>query len=69
MSPVAESSNPSATDGRSEGRMQKYADFWDSDMKKEEKSHTENRLENYTEVINGTSPHLSHITPFSSSPL
>lgn len=55
MSPVAEQAKNSTMDGRSEGRMQKYQDFWDSDLKKEEKTHNANRLEHYTEVINGSS--------------
>ena len=61
MSPVAQETkvvtNPK--DGRSEGRMQKYQDFWDSELKKEEKVHTTNRLEHYAEVING--PYLLSI--------
>ncbi|KAJ3481132.1 hypothetical protein NLI96_g7870 [Meripilus lineatus] len=55
MSPVAQETKSVANtkDGRSEGRMQKYQDFWDSELKKEEKVHTANRLEHYAEVING----------------
>lgn len=53
MSPVPADSPATTADGRSANRMQKYQDFWDSELKKEEKTHTINRLENYTEVING----------------
>ena len=48
------SSVPDVTpDGRQQGRMQKYTDFWDSDLAQDDQQHTENRLTNYAEVVNG----------------
>ncbi|KAK7690739.1 hypothetical protein QCA50_005838 [Cerrena zonata] len=40
-------------DGRQQGRMQKYTDFWDTDLAQDDQQHTENRRENYTDVVNG----------------
>ena len=52
---------PSATesvkyaDGRQSGRLEGYASFWQKDLAKEQSQDTENRLTNYTDVINGES--------------
>ncbi|KAI0792391.1 S-adenosyl-L-methionine-dependent methyltransferase [Abortiporus biennis] len=40
-------------DGRVESRMQNYTKFWDSELKTEGKEHTDNRIDRYSEVING----------------
>lgn len=40
-------------DGRQQGRMQKYTDFWDTDLAQDDQQHTENRRENYADVVNG----------------
>ncbi|KAG8947520.1 Delta(24)-sterol C-methyltransferase [Tulasnella sp. 424] len=47
MSPV-----PSA-DGRVNSRVAKYVGFFEKDSTKDGQAHQENRLENYTEVVNG----------------
>ncbi len=48
MSPTAQQ------DGRVGDRIENYTGFWQKDMNKEKKNDTDNRVENYTEVINGT---------------
>ncbi|TCD71961.1 Delta(24)-sterol C-methyltransferase [Steccherinum ochraceum] len=50
MAPVA--SEPS-NDGRSKDRMTNYTKFWENDLKEENREHNENRLQSYTEVVNG----------------
>jgi len=40
-------------DGRVADRMENYTKFWQQDPKKEQDVDTENRLHNYTEVVNG----------------
>ncbi|KAA1472447.1 hypothetical protein DENSPDRAFT_838721 [Dentipellis sp. KUC8613] len=40
-------------DGRVGDRIENYTGFWQKDMNKEKKNDTVNRVENYTEVING----------------
>lgn len=42
------------SDGRVKDRVANYVDFFDKDSSKDSKAHQENRLENYTDVINGT---------------
>jgi len=44
---------PSNGDGRVGKRIENYTAFWQKDMTKEDKVDTENRLDNYTEVVNG----------------
>lgn len=41
-------------DGRVGSRIENYAGFWQKDIKKEAKVDSDVRLENYTDVINGT---------------
>lgn len=41
-------------DGRVVDRMENYSKFWQKDLNKEEDVDNQNRLENYTEVVNGT---------------
>lgn len=40
-------------DGRIGSRIENYTGFWQKDMDKEAKVDTENRVDNYTDVING----------------
>jgi sterol 24-C-methyltransferase len=40
-------------DGRVNSRIENYTQFWQKDMSKEASIDTENRLENYKDVING----------------
>ncbi len=52
MAPVATDSTVHA-DGRVGKRIENYAAFWQKDLSKEAGQDTENRLANYTDVING----------------
>ncbi|CAL1707228.1 unnamed protein product [Somion occarium] len=52
MAPVA-TEKTLVDDGRDQSRIQKYTDFWDSELKKEGEEHTNNRLLNYADVVNG----------------
>ncbi|KAI0676430.1 delta-sterol C-methyltransferase [Trametes maxima] len=52
MSPVANESTAHA-DGRVGRRIENYTAFWQKDVSKEADQDTENRLANYTDVING----------------
>ena len=52
MAPVATESTAHA-DGRVGRRIENYAGFWQKDLSKEAGQDTENRLANYTDVING----------------
>ena len=54
MAPVAVENNAVTADGRHEKRMTNYTKFWQQDMSKEKDVDTSNRLESYTEVVNGT---------------
>lgn len=47
------STSETTTDGRQEGRMQKYTDYWDSELDKDDQQHIENRRSNYADVVNG----------------
>lgn len=40
-------------DGRVGRRIEGYAQFWQKDLSKEGEQDTENRLDNYVDVING----------------
>ena len=53
MAPVAVENNAVTADGRHEKRMTNYTKFWQQDMSKEKDVDTSNRLESYTEVVNG----------------
>jgi sterol 24-C-methyltransferase len=39
-------------------RVQKYAKRWDKDSANDTEEHKQNRLDEYTEVVNGTSESL-----------
>jgi sterol 24-C-methyltransferase len=59
MAPVAadSSSTTRATlaDGRVNDRIANYTAFWEKDSKNDGETQKANRLDNYTEVVNGTS--------------
>ncbi|TDL18780.1 delta-sterol C-methyltransferase [Rickenella mellea] len=40
-------------DGRVNQRIENYTNFWQKDMKQEQKVDTENRVDSYTDVVNG----------------
>ena len=44
------------SDGRVESRVENYTKFWKKDTAQEGASDNENRLESYTEVVNGQHP-------------
>lgn len=47
-------------DGRVNERIENYTKFWEKDSTKDTETERDNRLENYTDVING----MSHLTFF-----
>ena len=55
MAPIAVENNGFA-DGRVGGRIENYTKFWQKDISKEANVDTDNRLDSYTDVINGSSP-------------
>lgn len=46
-------------DGRVENRVENYTKFWKKDLQQEGTSDNENRLDSYTEVVNGTAYFLT----------
>jgi hypothetical protein len=51
-------------DGRVGSRIENYSDFWQKDIRKEGQVESDNRLENYTDVVNGVlhiffTPHVT----------
>jgi len=46
-------SAPKLDDGRVGSRIENYSDFWQKDTAKEDQVDSDNRLENYTDVVNG----------------
>jgi hypothetical protein len=42
------------TDGRQERRVENYTKFWQKDLGKEGETDSQNRVESYTDVVNGT---------------
>jgi sterol 24-C-methyltransferase len=58
-------SKTSAKDGRVDTRISNYTAFWEKDKSKESQIGTDNRTENYEEVINGESS--TNATSFSCS--
>ncbi|TFY81346.1 hypothetical protein EWM64_g2657, partial [Hericium alpestre] len=42
-----------AQDGRVGDRIENYTAFWQKDMNKEKQNDTDNRVESYTDVVNG----------------
>ena len=53
MAPVATEKNVVTEDGRQQNRMEAYTKFWQNDMSKEKDVDTANRLQSYTDVVNG----------------
>jgi sterol 24-C-methyltransferase len=49
------SSGVALSDGRVQNRIENYNQFWQKDLNQEDESGNKNRLEQYTEVVNGTS--------------
>jgi len=41
------------TDGRQEARVENYTKFWQKDLGKEGEADNQNRVESYTDVVNG----------------
>lgn len=41
-------------DGRIDNRIENYTKFWQKDLKKEESVDNDNRLDSYTDVVNGS---------------
>ena len=64
MSAVSAEPNGVTLDGRHEKRMNNYTKFWQNDMSKEKDVDTSNRLESYTEVVNG----VCYLSSFNLSP-
>lgn len=54
------SSESTLADGRVKDRVANYTGFWQKDMSKEDTVDTENRLDSYTDVVNGMS--LGHLS-------
>jgi hypothetical protein len=52
MAPVA-TPHTSTEDGRQGGRIQNYTKFWQKDISKEADVDNQNRVESYTDVVNG----------------
>ena len=42
-------------DGRVQSRVENYAKFWDKDSAQDGQAQMDNRLDQYTEVVNGAS--------------
>ena len=55
------SSSDVLADGRVKQRVENYTGFWQKDMNNEAKVDTDNRVENYTDVINGMCPIFTFI--------
>jgi sterol 24-C-methyltransferase len=53
MSPTATAENPTYEDGRKADRIGNYTKFWQKDISKEAEVDNENRIDSYTEVVNG----------------
>lgn len=45
---------PAQADGRVDERIQNYTKFWQKDISKDGKIDTVNRVDSYTDVVNGT---------------
>ncbi|KAJ7915658.1 delta-sterol C-methyltransferase [Mycena leptocephala] len=50
---LALNSDKGMVDGRERDRIANYTKFWDKDISKENSTHTENRVDSYTDVVNG----------------
>ena len=66
MAPVATEKNVVTEDGRQQNRMEAYTKFWQNDMNKEQDVDTSNRLNSYTDVVNGAQIAV-HFTSLSAS--
>ena len=53
MATITGEQNGVTSDGRHEERMNNYTKFWQQDMSKEKEVDTANRIDSYTEVVNG----------------
>lgn len=49
------SSGVALNDGRVQNRIENYNQFWQKDLNKEDEQNNKTRLEQYTDVVNGTS--------------
>jgi hypothetical protein len=49
-------STTATADGRVESRIENYTQFWKKDTSKEQDTDNANRLESYTDVVNGAPP-------------
>jgi sterol 24-C-methyltransferase len=47
--------NGQLADGRQKDRIENYTKFWNKDISKEDETGTENRVDSYTDVVNGAS--------------
>lgn len=50
-------------DGRVNDRIANYTKFWEKDSANDNESHRENRLNNYTDVVNGPSDSSEMLVP------
>ena len=57
---IMSSSGAALSDGRVQNRIENYNQFWQKDLNKEDEQGNKNRLEQYTEVVNGTSSRLAY---------
>lgn len=55
MAPTTTAPGTVTADGRQESRITNYTKFWQNDMSKEKDADTANRLDSYTDVVNGAS--------------
>jgi sterol 24-C-methyltransferase len=55
------------SDGRQQTRVENYTKFWQNDFGKEREADNQNRVESYTDVVNGIFPHSFIISSRSQS--
>lgn len=60
MAPTSET----LADGRERSRISNYNAFWQKDLLKEASVDTENRLDNYTDVVNGMCSRALRTVPY-----
>jgi hypothetical protein len=58
-SPQPPNMDSSKPDGRINSRIENYTKFFEADGATDSKEHTENRLQNYADVVNGKVPRVS----------
>lgn len=51
---VVQNHGKGMADGRQGDRIANYSKFWNKDISKEDSTGTENRVDSYTDVVNGT---------------